>query len=288
MAFAVCLLIAGSSFAQARTREEVDSLKALYLKSLKALPPADPNLVKYRSQVHVSDVLHYSKVRAYEVQAVPAIFETAFFKDAVDIGEISIETGKIVACDPIGMRDAKPFLQTFPVGNFPVQLAIARINGGTVGDGGSGLKEDAAGKGGGVNDEERVAFSRIYFSDKPVVRWEFALDSGDRQLPVGGDTLYGYGVDGGLGVFIDAQANDAFSELRKLDDNLWNAVFTGEVGKHDHITWQYALFEFQRHNLACFSTGVGDGFYGTYVGYDKEGRICRLLTDFGLVRWWKK
>ncbi len=268
----VFLVISLSSFAQARTREEVDSLKALYLRSLKALPPADPNMVKYRSDVKTPDVLHFAKVRAYGVEAVPAIFETAFFTDAVDIGEISIESGKIVACDPIEMRDAKPFLQTFPVGNFPVQLAIARINGG----------------GGGLKGDERVAFSRICFSDKPVVRWEFALDSGVRQLPVGGDTLYGYGVDGGLGIFIDAQANDAFSELRKLDDNLWNAVFTGEVGRHDHITWQYALFEFQRHNLACFSTGVGDGFYGTYVGYDKEGRVCRLLTDFGLVRWWKK
>ena len=264
LVFAVCLMIAGGLRAQVHTREEIDSLKALYLKALPS-SAADPNLMKYRSDVKTPDVLHYSKVRAYEVEAVPAIFETAFFTDAVDIGEISIETGKIVACDPIEMRGAKPFLQTFPVGNFPVQLAIVKVNG-----------------------DERVAFSRICFSDKPVVRWEFAVDSGVRQLPVGGDTLYGYGVDGGLGIFIDAQANDAFSELRKLDDNLWNAVFTGEVGRHDHITWQYTLFEFQRHNLACFSTGVGDGFYGTYVGYDKEGRVCRLLTDFGLVRWWKK
>jgi hypothetical protein len=91
-----------------------------------------------------------------------------------------------------------------------------------------------------------------------------------------------------MGIFIDAAANEAFSELRKYDNNLWNAVFTDAMSNHDHITWQYALFAFQQHSLACFTTGVGDGLYGTYVGYDKQGQVCRLLTDFGLVRWWKK
>lgn len=275
--FTGCMLISGISSAQ--TREQIDSIRAEYLKALKKLPPpADPNLMKYRSQLHVPDTLHFSRVRPYAPQASPAIFETAYFKNtrtiedstnldfyAIDVGEIDIETGKIIACDPIVMNAAEPFLQTFPTGTFPVQLAIATFNG-----------------------DERVAFSRIYFSDKPVVRWEFALNSGKRQLPIDGDTLYGYGVNGGMGVFIDAKANEAFSDLHKLDDNLWNAVFTDEMNRHDHNTWQYTLFEFQTHNLACFSTGLGDGYYGTYVGYDKEGQICRLLTDFGLVRWWKK
>lgn len=41
-------------------------------------------------------------------------------------------------------------------------------------------------------------------------------------------------------------------------------------------------------NIVAFSTGFGDGRYSTYVGYDKNGEPCRLLTDFRLVDWLKK
>jgi hypothetical protein len=33
---------------------------------------------------------------------------------------------------------------------------------------------------------------------------------------------------------------------------------------------------------------IGDGRYATYVGYDDEGNICRLLSDFALINWWDK
>ena len=54
------------------------------------------------------------------------------------------------------------------------------------------------------------------------------------------------------------------------------------------MTWNYALYNFNGHNIATFSTGLGDGHYATYVGYDEKGNICRLLTDFNLVGWWQK
>ncbi len=34
--------------------------------------------------------------------------------------------------------------------------------------------------------------------------------------------------------------------------------------------------------LATFTTGYGDGCYATYIGFDKEGHACQLLTDFEL------
>jgi len=163
------------------------------------------------------------------------------------------------------MHDARPFSQNFPVGQFPVQLSIAKIG-----------------------TDERVAFSRILFSDSAVIKWGFALHDGQTQVPVDSGTFYGYGVDGGTGVFIDKAANDAFNTLNKKNDNLWTTVFIDEMDKHYRNTWQYVLYNYDKHNLAMFSTGFGDGTYGTYVGLDQSGNICRLLTDFGIVRWWKE
>jgi len=218
------------------------------------------------------------KGKSYVVLTKPEIFETSFFEGAktmtdtdpisfysVNIGKINSQSGKLIACDPIVMHDAQPFSQTFPVGQFPVQLAIAKID-----------------------DDQRVAFSRILFSQNGVKKWEFALQEGEKQIPIDSESLYGYGVDGGIGLFIDKNSNEAFDSLRRKNQNIWTQVFIDEMDKHYRNTWQYVVYNFNEHNLASFSTGYGDGTYSTYVGYDENGNICRLLTDFGLIEWWKK
>jgi hypothetical protein len=216
------------------------------------------------------------KIIPFSVTSKPAIFETAYFAGtqakmdtfpisfyAVNIGKINIESGKVIAGDPIVIHDAKPYAHEFPVGQFPVQLAIAKID-----------------------KDERVAFSRILFSDSAVAKWEFALHEGQKPILIDTGTKYGYGVDAGIGMFIDKKANDAFMELYKKDDSLWTKVFINEMGKHSRPSWDYVLYNFDAHNFAAFHTGYGDGFYATYVGYDSKGNICRLLTDFELVEWW--
>lgn len=237
------------------------------------------NFVSAQTNKHnESQKVDTAKTKMYTVTAKPDIFEASFFLGTkskmyafsisfypVDIGQINIESGKVIACDPIVMHDANPFSQTFPIGRFPVQLAVAK-----------------------VNNDERVAFSRILFSDKPVAKWEFALQEGQKPMPIGEESFYGYGVDGGIGLFIDERANKAYNELSKNNEKLWEEVFIKEMDKHSRPTWQYVLHEFNGHNFASFSTGYGDGTYATYVGYDESGKICQLLTDFGLVDWWKK
>ena len=273
---AFTLLVGKTPFAQ--TRAQIDSLTADIYKKLKNMPPpSDSGIPAYQPPPKVPDTVHYARVHFYKPQALPALFETAFFTlssfkqdtmtfyfAAIDIGDLNCETGRLIACDPIVMQDVRPFVQQFPVGRFPVQLSIATYK-----------------------QEERVAFSRICFSGEQVARWEFALHSGQQQKSIFDSTFYSYGVDGGIGIFIDSLANNAFAMLQKEDVYLWDRAFAGEMSKHDHLSWQYALYNFQGHNLATFSTGWGDGHYATYVGYDKNGKICRLLTDFGLFDWWK-
>ena len=39
----------------------------------------------------------------------------------------------------------------------------------------------------------------------------------------------------------------------------------------------------RRHNIVMFSSGHGEGSYGSYFGIDKEGDTCVLVTDFNLL-----
>ncbi len=181
------------------------------------------------------------------------------------IGSINIESGKIIACDPVTMHNAIPFLQKFPVGKFPVQLAIASFC-----------------------EQQRTAYCRILFSDMPVKKWEFALLKNQVPISIFGKSSYTYGVDACQAIFIDEKANIEFNRICKKNNELWTKAFVDDAENNYSEYWFYNIFEFGKHNLASFSTGMGDGHYSTYIGFDQEGAPCRLLTDFGLVGWWSK
>jgi hypothetical protein len=224
-----------------------------------------------KAPVVVNTPLDTIEHNRYEVSAKPAIFETAFFLGTrvdemtfygVNIGKLKIESGKIIACDPVGLPNAYSLALTFPTGEFPLQLAI---------------EVDSI--------DQRVAYSRILFSEKPVARWEVALFPGQKPLPVDTPLYHGYGVDSGTGCFLDSLANVELDTLSKKDEEIWNHMFFDSMAIHYRNTWSYALPSFKGHNLSVFSTGTGDGLYPTYVAYDADGKICRLLTDFGLVNW---
>jgi hypothetical protein len=217
------------------------------------------------------DTLRPTISSSHKTNTYPTIFEAAFTADTkvlqgdygynfhtLNIGVIKIHSGKIIACDPIVMQDAVPFARVFPKGEFPVHLAMAK-----------------------TDNDERVAFSRIVFSDKPVSKWEFALEKGQAPISLGDTSFYCYGVDAGTGIFIDSVSNAYFSQR---SHNEWEDVFITKAEKNGYKGY---VHDFEGHNLATFSTGYGDGCYATYIGFDDGGNACQILTDFGLVEWWK-
>lgn len=233
---------------------------------------------KKQSRVHIITTVNSSPdtakpviITSLKTEAYPAIFQAAFSIDTkvhqddetynftmLDIGKLKIMCGKLIACDPIVMKDATPFTQQFPIGEYPVQLALAK-----------------------TQDDERVAFSRVVFSDEAISKWEFALQKGQKPIPLKDSSCYCYGVDAGTGIFIDSISNIIFNKTDHLE---WEKAFFVKAGKYENKGYIHA---FDGHNLAAFSTGYGDGCYATYIGFDNKGRVCQLLTDFGLVEWWK-
>lgn len=208
----------------------------------------------------------------------PALFENAFIKGTthtvnvvpinlygVTIGNLKVISGNIIACDPLHTDEyGIPFTYVFPTGEFPVQLSIAQ-----------------------TGDGDLVAFARIKFSDEPVVKWQLAVQKDQKQLPVGDDDYDGFGIDGGIGIFVDEEAKKALDKSNLIDDALYDPLME-EMDKHYHNTWRYAMYNHGNHNLASFTTGMGDGRYATYIGFDAAGKPCRLLSDFNLFEWRKK
>jgi len=176
-----------------------------------------------------------------------------------DIGNLKIADGRIIVCDPFMFTGEAPLETQFPVGEFPVQLAIAAIN-----------------------TDERVGFARIKFSNQDAADWKIASWEGQDAETLTDDQIIGYGVDSGTGAFMDTSGGKEFAAFLDADDKNFE-VLTEEMNNTYQPTRSWLLWGKNNVNAALFSAGWGDGFYASYIGYDANGNICRLVTDFQVI-----
>lgn len=187
----------------------------------------------------------------------------------LEMGDLFLPTGKIVANDPFVLFETEPFTHAVPPGHYPVQLSVASM--------------DSFGA-----EDKRVAMAMLKFSDKNVARWELAIIDGQEENlgGLGDDDFFGYGVDSGTGGFMDAFVANALTTDEKYKDEDFFEKFEEELKASYTHTYDYLLadvLDSGEKNFACFSSGFGDGSYPSYFGYDDKGEICRLVTDFLVV-----
>ena len=203
--------------------------------------------------------------------ARPLVFENAFLNDpnfeeptlyarfyTIELGKLKVESGRLIACDASDMHLIFPFTETFPKGEFPVQLSIVK---------------------GEPGEYEYVAYTRVLFSNKPVKRWAYALKPGDYfREPSDSISRIRCVFMGDMGmqstVIVDSIANKDFIKKSHLE---WGEVF---VNKFQKMTNKAFIHSFDKHNLAAVSTFFNP-CYATYIGYDENGKPCRLLLDPG-------
>lgn len=172
------------------------------------------------------------------------------------IGELRMPSGRIHVADPLASSfddPGAPLARKAPTGAFPVEVAIAHFE----------------------NSDRRVACSRVRFdASAPATRWELALFEG-QPMP-GEDDLPGYGVDAGIGCFFDAEAH---ADVDEATSNAWlDALQANSVP-----TWTWHVADVGKANVVMCSSGWGDGFYGSWWGFDAEGRVVELVTDFEVL-----
>lgn len=207
---------------------------------------------------------------SHKDMAFPGIFEAAFSPDTKaiqgdnsyffyrqELGLLKCESGQIIACGPSKIHQAPPLDYCFPSGIFPVHLAIAK-----------------------KDNDEKIAFARIVFSDRKVDSWKIVNRAIRKSIALQDSCKSCYKTTSGKGMFIGAFSKDIFE---KIDEDLQEDTFFNEPKNFRNSS---LIHEFDNYNLAIFPSGVGPGCYKTYLGFDKRGRICQLLTDFKLIYWW--
>ena len=146
--------------------------------------------------------------------------------DVLDIGAVHFPTGIIFACDPlVELEDTQPFMQTIPVGTYPVKICVAPSK--KYGD--------------------RYACAKVEITKEKPVRYELGMvgnEDLDEELNDG--DYFGFGVDAGMGCVADIQTQTAFKAYwnKRLDEDPdidpYNNLFCDllEENAKDHPLYQ--------------------------------------------------
>jgi len=180
------------------------------------------------------------------------------------IGELHFPTGHVVACDPLIIYGAKAFEQRIPAGSYPIELAIAHFL---------------------ENSDQRVATALLRVASGAPRHWRMATWAGQNPAKLKAGQSFGYGVDSGTGCFMDLAAAQRLERNFRADEHAIDQLI--ETMQLNYIPTRYwaivTLDEPAGLDCAVFSSGIGDGFYTSYWGYDDSGAAACLMTDFGLL-----
>jgi hypothetical protein len=174
------------------------------------------------------------------------------------IGDLDLPEGRLAVCDPFVDPKGRVLTQHVPAGLHPVELRLARF-------------ED--------NNDERVIVAVLRFTDRSPARFvptRFeGVDEPINHLP------HAYGVDAGIGCFA---APGALAERAKKPFESSDAELDAFQARYVH-TWSWLLTGpvDRPPQIAMFSSGFGDGAYGTWLGLDDQDRVACAMTDFGVL-----
>jgi uncharacterized protein DUF4241 len=114
-----------------------------------------------------------------------------------------------------------------------------------------------------------VALATLVLSQRPTVRWRL---------------VGGVAVDGGTAAITSPEGAAALEAQLRRDqarwDGVWDRMFDS-LTAHDYKVTNFALD--RRVNVALFTSGLGDGRYPVYAGFDPAGRPTRIVVDFLLL-----
>lgn len=186
--------------------------------------------------------------------------------ETFDGGKINLPSGKLVACDPLLTNDMLAFSTVFPKGEFSILVHKER-------------------------ESNCVAYVEIVFSNSPVSKWKLATTGNQRIEELKGEEIYGYPVESGMGCFMDVETQAALDSLEQKIFQRKGADFMGlyEEFFHEHFfdengaIDQFAMLKPNDDfagNILAFETGYGEGFYGSYIGFDAQGSPVKIVTEF--------
>ncbi|WP_288436415.1 DUF4241 domain-containing protein [uncultured Chryseobacterium sp.] len=186
--------------------------------------------------------------------------------ESFEVGKIYLSSGKLVACDPLITNDMLPFATEFPKGDFPVILHKER-------------------------ESNCVAYAEIKFDTSEIKEWKMAITPGQDIKELAEGEVFGYPVESGMGCFMDVDTQNSLNELEQrlyqnkggdfmgIYEEFFHDYFFDEKGAIDQFAFLKPAKE-HPGTIFAFETGYGEGFYASYIAYNKDQKPVKIITEF--------
>ncbi|QSX06953.1 DUF4241 domain-containing protein [Sedimentibacter sp. zth1] len=188
--------------------------------------------------------------------------ETDFGKATMirhNIGKLILKTGNIIATDPILLYDDQPYYIKVKPAEYPVYVFTANFE----------------------NGENKTALSKIEFSKEKPVKWEMALYEGERSNNLKNDEYLGFDVENGICAYMDDSIMEELDTLFEKDlEEYENLIKANVIYNKKELKYQSISYGNNGCNIIVFTSGWKDGTFPSYYGYDKNNKVCCLVTDF--------
>lgn len=220
--------------------------------------------------------LKYISSTEIDPNTIEKQFQKSNTRFYLEVGETNIITGNIIVADPLAylpIKDNNPILNIkIPKGIYKIETSICRSN--EIGI--------------------RMCTVRLKIKNTKAISYKLASPTEESAIFKGKDgILTGFPVDAGMVTICDEQVAIEYQEFleewykehpNKNHYNDYFANFFKESSKKlpqyqreegDFIEWENP----KTHNkLVMVASGLGDGFYQSYWGYDQENEICELIV----------
>ncbi|MGQ8947790.1 DUF4241 domain-containing protein [Bacillus altitudinis] len=146
------------------------------------------------------------------------------------------------------------------MGKYPILLLVKRLESG----------------------EERVAYAMIKFTNEQTIEWELATRAGEELKHLKEDEFFGYGVNTGMGCFMDAEAAldlQAYKDKRYKEDNdfYFYEEFAEALEKNYKHTWDWLVTRFhEKVDIACLQQASVTGCNQAFEGWMKTENLLVL------------
>jgi hypothetical protein len=168
--------------------------------------------------------------------------------DDLLLGEVRLPSGRVVIGEYLLDPEGLSIEITMEAGAYPVHATLARYH---------------------DQDFDNVATATMVLSGEATVRWEE------------GSVI---AVDGGSTTIVSREGMEVLADTFDRDESAWEEFYDrmfDSQAAHDFLATEFEVDG--DLNLAYFSSGVGDGGYPVFVGYDAADQPTRIVVDFLLL-----
>lgn len=240
-------------------------------------------ILKYVSQTHnriesaVKQNLDYVRTPGLDAEKIANQFVMTQSRFFLTIGVVDVPSGRVIVSDPLcylsGNNEIAPVLEKeIPKGIYRVEVSLYRDQ----------------------NIGIRICSARLKIKETAAVRYELAKPTAETAFMNDEEGVTcGFPVEAGLISFIDADGAEVY---RKVDKEWW-AEHPGGNRYDDYFKALFAesyerLPDYQREGgdfiqwinpengerMVMAASGLGDGFYLCFWGYDEDDEICELIV----------